>query len=223
MKLTLSDKHNVNYVGTYTTIKSIRKHTNADKLQIASVLGNNVVVGLDSKAEDYGFYFPLESQLQPKFLSEYNLYRDKTLNSDNTKSGFFELNGRIRAVKLRGEKSEGIFIPVNLGIKETDFDTIDDVLVVKKYTVIQQQAKEGKTKSDKKIVKKFDRIVENQFRFHIDTAQLKKNIHQLNLNDYIGIHYKKHGTSWVVGKVLTNKQLTWYEKLVQKIGIPYYK
>lgn len=221
MKLTLSEKHNPNYVGSVVEIKTLRPHTNADRLQIANIYGNSVIVGIDTKIGDVGFFFPLESQLQPKFLHENNLYREKRNNEDRNKAGFFEDHGRVKAVKLRGEKSEGIFIPRSGGEVGKDFDTINDELVVKKY-VIKELRTPGTpgSKSDKKVVKKFDRIIENQFRLHVDTSQLKKNIHQLEQDDIIGVHYKKHGTSWVVGNVLTKRELNWKEKLAKWVGIP---
>lgn len=236
MKFQLLSDANPNYVGSLVRISHLRPHTNADKLQIATIFGNSVVVGTDIVVGDYGMFFPLESQLQPKFLSQYNLYRNETLNSDVNKKGFFEENGRVRAVKLRGEKSEGIFIHIDkndlFGAKDLefkppfkdtpyDFNLIDGDLIVKKYIIKNSQIQgSGKTKSDRKIVKKFNRIVENQFRLHVDTEQLKKNIHKLNLDDYIGVHYKKHGTSWVVGNVLTNKVPTWKDRIAKFFGIP---
>lgn len=222
-KLTLSENHNPNYVCTIVQLSKFTPHTNANKLKIANILGNSVIVGIDQKEGEYGIYFPIECQISDWFLSELNLYSEKTLNSDKTKSGYFPSAGRVKAVRLRGEKSEGIWIsaesiPFELDYTVTDFDTVDGELLAKKYVIKQTPATSTKIKSDKKIVNKFDQIVENQFRLHVDTVKLKTNIHQLELNDFIGVHYKKHGTSWVVSNCLINNKLTWKDKLLQRLG-----
>lgn len=223
-KFTLSQEHNPNYVASVAEIKILRPHPNADKLQIALIAGNSVVVGLDQKIGDIGIYFPLECQISEWFLSEMNLYSDSSLNADITKKGYFTPSSRVKAVRLRQEPSEGIWIseqslPFKLDSFNGDFDTVDDKLLVKKYTIKRDHASSPKIKSDKKVVNRFDKLVENQFRLHVDTLQLKKNVHQLNLNDHVGIHYKKHGTSWVVSNCLTNKKLNWLEKIAIRIGI----
>lgn len=51
------------------------------------------------------------------------------------------------------------------------------------------------------------------------TENLRRNMHKLNPEDTIGIHYKKHGTSAVFANILTKRPLKWYEKLLQKLGI----
>ena len=53
---------------------------------------------------------------------------------------------------------------------------------------------------------------------HNDTDNLRRNIHKINPNDIISIHYKKHGTSVVIGNVLVKKALKWYEILAKKLG-----
>lgn len=222
-KFTLSADHNPNYIATSIRLTNIRPHSNANKLQLSQVMGNQIVVGLEQKVGDLGVYFPLECEIQPWFLSELNLYSDGHLNKDPEKKGYFSPKGRVKAVRLRNEKSEGIWIAeesLNFDLEgfEGDFDTVDDKLLVRKYKVIQQHSSSTKIKSDKKVVKKFDKIVEDQFRLHVDTIQLKKNIHKLRLDDYIGVHYKKHGTSWVVSNCLVNKKLNWKERFLKKLG-----
>ena len=99
----------------------------------------------------------------------------------------------------------------------TEFDYFNDIEICKKYV----PANTGRgilTKGNKKAVSKISRLLENQFRLHNDTENLRRNIDKINPDDYIGIHYKKHGTSWVVGNVLVKKSLKWYEKLAKKIG-----
>ena len=42
---------------------TVRPHPNADRVQLADVLGYQVVVGLDVKTGDLGILFPPDSQL----------------------------------------------------------------------------------------------------------------------------------------------------------------
>ena len=42
------------YTGYIVEIRDIRKHNNADRLQIATIFGCNVIVGLDTNMGDKG-------------------------------------------------------------------------------------------------------------------------------------------------------------------------
>jgi hypothetical protein len=99
-----------------------------------------------------------------------------------------------------------------------NFTTINGNILCEKYIVPENKINPNKQTTRKKIVK-FDRIIDNQFQFHNDTSNLRKNIHKITPNDIIGIHYKKHGTSIVVGNVLVKKNLKWYEKISKKLGL----
>ena len=222
---------NPNYCGTIVKIDKLVTLENCDNVVAAIIFGNSVIVSKESYIGQLGVFFPIETQLSEEFLKENNLYRDTTLNKDSSKKGYFEQNGRIRAVKFRGNKSEGLFLPfacldyildftneefpIDPGV---DFDKCLGHLICKKYQVGPTRLpNEKKTKADKKIVKKFDRLVDNQFRLHIDTENLRRNVHKINPDDLISITNKLHGTSWVVGKVLTKKKLPWHLRLLKKI------
>jgi hypothetical protein len=218
---------NINYCASVVEITKLVPIENADKIQAAIIQGNSVVVSKDLQLGTKGLFFPLECQIENNFLSKHNLFRDKTKNINPEKVGFFETNGRIRAVSLRGQKSEGFFIPLS-GLHEdyseltkleigTDFDHLGNECICRKYAVkvINQQ----NSPKQKKTVNKFSRLVDNQFNLHIDTIQAKKNFHLINPNDIISITDKWHGTSAVFANVLTNRKLKWYEKLLLKIGV----
>ena len=51
------------------------------------------------------------------------------------------------------------------------------------------------------------------------TENLRRNMHKLNPNDIIGIHYKKHGTSAVFANIPTLRPLKWWEKILVKLGV----
>lgn len=232
----ISEKSNPNYLAQVVRLDNIRKHSNADKLQISTIQGNNVIVSLDASVGDVYIYFPLESAISKEFLSWSNSFSDKTLNSNQEVVGFFSNKARVRAIKLRGEKSEGYAIPADkllewlsekteksISLKEEwinrEFDSFDDILLCEKYVNVVQLKNQNKVNKNQKKVVREPKVVDNQFKFHIDTIQLKKAIHNISPHDYISVTGKLHGTSWVAGKLLCNKKLTWFEKLLKRFGI----
>lgn len=64
-----------------------------------------------------------------------------------------------------------------------------------------------------------DKIVDGQFRFHIDTENLRRNIHKIQPNDWISISDKWHGTSAIVANVLVKRDLNWFERMLKRFGV----
>ncbi len=226
---TLSQKHNINYVAKIVRINNLRKHSNADRLRCTSIDGCNVIVGADQNEGDVGVYFPAECQISKEFLQANNLYKDKELNSDQTKIGFFDKNGRVRVLKLRGEKSEGFWIPVDslnhspyqidfnacVAHEDKEFDSVADKILVRKYKI---QYTNAKTDSAGKAAKPTSILIEEQFHFHIDTPQLGKNAWKFKPETFVSITQKLHGTSFISSKVLTKRPLTWLERAARFLG-----
>lgn len=229
----ISEKANPNYLAQIVKLENLRPHPNADKLQLCSIQGNNVIVSLDAKEKDVYVYFPLECAINKEFLSWSNSFSDKNLNVDKEATGFFNSKGRVRAVKLRGVPSEGYAVPVErflawiddtLYLKEEwigqEFDSYDDILVCEKYVnplTLKKKDKVNNKKQGKKAVE--SKLIENQFHFHIDTPQLKKLVSNVSPDDYISITKKYHGTSAVVSKVLCKRKLNWMEKFLKQLGV----
>ena len=71
------------YCAYITTISDIRKHSNADRLQCATVFGNNVIVDMSYNIGDKIIYFPVDGQLGKEFAEENNLIRKKDENGNN--------------------------------------------------------------------------------------------------------------------------------------------
>jgi hypothetical protein len=189
-----------------------------------------VIVSKDVQIGDIGIFFPIESKLSENYLKFNNLYRDKTLNNDSEKAGFFEKNGRVRAVKLRGHKSEGLYMPfdslwmlegviLDKNIQDyigESFDHINDIKICEKYVIPRRQQGQGNKKGKKP---KISRIVDGQFRFHVDTEQLYKNLGKIDLDDEYQISAKWHGTSAISSYILCNKKLNIFQKLLLKSGL----
>lgn len=223
--LETSKNANPNYLCKVVSLKGLKKHPNADRLQMVSIDFNNVVTGLDANEGDIYVYFPIESKISKDFLSFTNSFRDNTLNADPYQKGFFEDNCRVKAMKLRGEKSMGYIVPsfhvaawANVDIFSTDagtdFDTIGGKLLVEKYQIPVKggaQARVGKKP-------KLSRLVEGQVHLHVDTENLRKNVHKIEPTDLISITYKTHGTSWWVGNVLVKRKLSLIERVSKFFG-----
>ena len=101
------------YCAYVTALKNVRKHPNADKLLLAECFGNTVCVDLSYSEGDIGIYFPTDGQLSEEFACENNLLRKKDEFGNNI-GGYLDPEKRnITAIRLRGEKSEGLFLPLS--------------------------------------------------------------------------------------------------------------
>lgn len=235
LKINLKD---TNYRAKLVALGEPKQHPNAERLQIFTIDFQSIITDLSYKQGDVVVYFPLECTINKELISFFNGFEEKVLNQDQTQKGFFNKHARVRAVRLRQEPSQGFVIKSELlkqwltiktsGIDidydsrdfvtlNVEFDSYDDIIICQKY-VAKASVGVGGGKQQKS-VKGISRLVEGQFRLHNDTENLRKNVNKLQLSDYVGIHYKKHGTSFVVGNVLVNKKLTWFEKLLKKLNV----
>lgn len=226
MSLQISKNANPNYLAKVVKLKGLQKHPGADRLQTVVIDFQTVITGMEAKEGDIYIYFPVECTINTNFLSITNSFRDKTFNDDSEKTGFFESNGRVKAVRLRGEQSCGYLVPKNVvedfanflihdSFVGTEFDTINGIKLLEKYVIKESVSGANKNKTASKL----SRLVEGQVRLHVNTENLRKNVHKIKPSDLISVTYKTHGTSYWVGNVLVKKQLNWLEKLAKKIGL----
>lgn len=239
MTIKISENANSNYLAKVIVLENLRKHSNADRLQVTTIDGNNVITSLNAEIGNVYIYFPIESAINKDYLSWSNSYEDKTLNKDPESRGFFNKHGRVRAIRLRGEKSEGYIVPardISSWIEESmgktyefsekdsnvEFDTVFDTVLCEKYVNRDALRKlknaENRQKNNKKTVRD-SKMIDGQFHLHIDTAPLRKYSYNINPKDIVQITKKLHGTSFVVSKVLCKRKLPWYEKLLKKVGV----
>lgn len=214
------------YVATIVKLPELKAVNGLDNLMLATVFGYNCLVGKDSHKNERYIFFPAECQLSPEFLKENNLYRNSSLNKDTTKKGFFDENGRVRAVKFKGIISSGFLIPISslrFVVKDTKeipnetFHSIDWVNICKKYRNPETVRKE-KILSKMGIKQpKYDRVIPTQFRLHQSTPQFLRFLGDFKEGDKIVITEKLHWTSAVFSNVLVKRRLSIWEKLVQKI------
>ena len=169
------------YVGYVTVLKNVRKHSNADRLQVGECFGNQVIVSLDYKEGQMGVYFPVDGQLSERFCQVNDLVRRKDENG-NACGGYLDPDKRnIKALRLRGEQSDGLFMPLTCladftkisDLKEGDtISVLNGEEICRKYIPRRNVARtSGKSKSGKAKANFAPTFYE-----HIDTAQLAYNL-----------------------------------------------
>jgi hypothetical protein len=224
---------NTNYCARLIRLPAPRAHSNANKLLCVSIMGNNVITGLNATEGSPYVFFPLESSISTEYLAHSNSLDDPTLNRDKKTKGFFSSkHGRVKAISLRGEKSEGYVVPAQTleewsGYKfkeddfDKDFDHIGDIKLCEKYinreALRKQNQAENRAKKGGK-VKRQSRLVENQFRLSPDYKHLKKEINTVKPNDWIEITSKWHGANGVISRVLTKRKLSTVDKVAKFFG-----
>lgn len=218
------------YKAYITTIKNVRKHPNADRLQLGECFGNTVCVDLSYRDNQLGVYFPTDGQLSTEFAEANNLLRKKDAEGNNV-GGYMDPDKRnIRAIKLRGEKSDGLFLPLKSLESFGDISTLKagdtvDVFngheICRKYFPRTNQRQ--RTRTGNKTRKKTAPIAP-LFMEHADTEQLNYNLPAFRTGDKIEITLKLHGSSQRTGylPVLKGYKRTWKDRLFRREGTPIY-
>lgn len=210
----------MSYSGFVTSIKELREHDNADRLQVATVFGNDVVVGLNMELNQKVIYFPTDGRLSYEFADENNLLRKKDANG-NEIGGYMDAEKRnVTAIRLRGEKSDGLILPIESLVKFCKVDSLKDgdrittlngVLICEKYVPRGKVSRNIPNQHQKKVKK----IQYPFFEEHISTAQLAYNMGRFKEGDTCYITLKVHGTSARVSRALKEPEIKWFHKLVK--------
>lgn len=191
------------YCGYVITLKNVRPHPNADRMKLADCFGNTVCVSLDAAEGEFGVYFPTDGQLSVEFCAQNDLVRRKDENG-NPAGGYLDPDKRnIRTIKLRGEKSDGLFMPISAfaytGVNFDEWNIGTTITVVNGHDICQKyiprsNAKTGGARGGNKTRKRKDPIAP-LFKEHADTEQLAYNLAAFRPGDEIEITLKMHGTS----------------------------
>ena len=121
------------YCAYITRIKNLREHSNADRLLCGECFGNTVIVGLDTQPNELGVYFPVDGKLGIEFAQKHDLLRRKDENG-NPAGGYLDPDKRnIKALKLRGEKSDGLFMPLSSLEDFTDVSQLRESVQLRFY------------------------------------------------------------------------------------------
>ena len=222
------------YTAYVTTLKNLRPHPNADRLQLAECFCNTVCVNLDYTPNQIGVYFPTDGQLSEEFATANNLVRRKDENGNNV-GGYMDPDKRnVKAIKLRGEKSDGLFLPLScLAYTGVDMDTLnigDTITTVngheicKKYIPHREAPRTSAGGAGKRVKRRAKRSIAPVFYEHKDTAQLAYNLEAFHSGDLIEITRKLHGTSGRTShtKVLKGFKRSLLDRILRRDGTPIY-
>lgn len=206
-----------------TKLKNVRPHPNADRLQLADCFGNTVCISLDHSEGELGAYLPTDGQISEEFGKANDLFRRKDENGNNV-GGFIDpVKRNVQCIRLRGQKSDGLFLPLTClesfgdisALKEGDIVTVfNGHEIARKYipkTNHRNHVSGAHNKTKKKKV-----VIEVVFPQHIDSPQLKYNLNSFKPGDLITITEKLEGTSHR-SALLPVKKTNFFKKL---FGIP---
>lgn len=206
------------YSARITRLENVRKHPNADRLQLASCVGNQVVVGLSNAEGDLGVYFPTDGQLSHEMCVANNLYNKSAAQQlglpEPSSFGFFDTNRRVRAQKFRGEKSDGMWLPLDClsfwdqAIWDPQEGTlISDPAICQRYeTEATKRAKANGNKAGKP--KRGETVM---FKKHMDTEQFRYGWQDIPAGSLITLTEKLHGTSGRYAHVKEPTGKRWWE------------
>ena len=209
----------MSYFGYVTTLKNVRPHPNADRMKLADCFGNTVCVGLDAAEGDTVLYFPTDGQLSVEYCEYNNLVRKKD-DAGNNIGGYMDPDKRnVKAINLRGEKSDGLVMPLSslafcfesnspdVGVMNFSvgdrIDVVNGHEICKKY-IPRTNNRHGHVTEGNRTRKKRAPIAP-LFSEHADTEQLAYNLGAFRAGDEIEITLKMHGTSQRTGYLPTFK------------------
>lgn len=218
------------YSAYIVKIEHLQPHPNADRLQVATIFGEDTCVGLDVKLGDLGLYFPADGQLSEEFCDANHMCRKKADGTPDT--GYLERESRkVKAIKLRGLKSNGVYCPIS-SVEYTGVDmdslapglpitTLNGHEICCKY-IPKHNPRVSRGGSNKVKIKKEN--IAPLFAEHKDTEQLAYNLNAFKAGDQIEITLKMHGTSQRTGylPVLQGYKRTLWDKIFRHQGTPIY-
>lgn len=193
------------YSGYYTELKNVHKDPNSDNLYLATCMQEGVIVGPESYEGQRVIYFPADGCLDYDFAMKFGLMRkDK---DGNPAGGYLDYPScHIRAIKLRGNRSEGIAIDAckvrdaydDMGIDHLELGTpITHVAgheVCKKY-VPKRKNSGGPGQRTSYKGRRTAGVTYPEFAMHADTEQLDYNLDAFREGDLLNFSLKMHGTS----------------------------
>lgn len=221
------------YCGYVTTLKNVRSHPNADRMKLADCFGNTVCVGLSAQENDVVIYFPTDGQLSSEYCAQNDLVRRKDENG-NPAGGYLDPEKRnVKAIKLRGEKSDGITMPLEsltyTGVDLTTLTIDTQITVINGYEICTKYIPKSNHRTSHaggsgNKTRKHKVPTAPLFAEHADTEQLAYNLGAFKPGDEIEITLKMHGTSQRTGYLptLQGYRRTLWDKITRKEGTPIY-
>lgn len=264
----ISDGANPNYLASIHKVKEVFDIDGADNIKRIVIDGRDVVVGKNITVGSVVVYFPPESVICEKYLRSNSLYNisnykknasaryvdaelyraeqsdndeERTLHLIKAKSfcGFFEANGRVKTIKIRGVYSMGFAMLANsITAMDSVFSVVDwasldglrfDVAngeticwkhIVKQPIEYKRPPQKFYEKTMRKLLKNNKNLVDGQFRLHYDTEHLSNVISGISPYTFADVTVKFDGAAGCVSNVLVNKKLNVLQRLAKWVGFP---
>ena len=221
------------HCGYVVKVDKLRPHGNADRLQIATFFGNDTCVGLNTVLGEIGIYFPTDLQLSVEYCDKNNLVRKKDENGNNI-GGYMDPDKRnVTAVRLRGERSDGLYMPLSslefTGVNMDDLNVGDTIDIVNGVEICRKYIPRGNKRrssgqSEGNRTRKKKVPVAPLFAEHADTEQLAYNLAAFKPGDQVEITLKMHGTSQRTGylPILKGYKKNILDYILRREGTPIY-
>lgn len=224
---------NPNYAAMVVRVPKLIHLPNSDNLVGIPIMGMQAIVSRGSVQEgDIGIIFPAEVQLSNEYCSLNNLFRHEYLNSEPEQTGYLEDNRRVRAIKLRGNRSDALFMPLHsltyafVGAGTTDdfrvgaaFDTLNGHEICRKYDKPVHVQRGNAVKKEQS-----SRVDARMFPEHFDTTHWFRNeeaIRERHAPDTeVIVTQKLHGTLLRVGNTIVKRRLNFVERVLRRLGVP---
>lgn len=215
-------KGNPNYAAFIYEVTQTHPLDGLDNLVGVNVGGYQALVPKTTQPGDRFVAVVAGTQISETFASALNLHRDSSLNADKNQTGYLENNRRVKAIRLRGNASNALLLDINLFDVDlsgervgTEFDYINGVEFSRKFVVPTK----GNINRGSAVVKKHKSGVTDEFfPQHFDTPQWHR-VSQDFAGKDVTVTQKLHGTSIRFGWTLAERNLKWYERLAQHLGV----
>ncbi|WP_032380988.1 RNA ligase family protein [Rhodococcoides fascians] len=224
MKLTAPE--NENYAAVVVQINTILDLPNSDFLAAIPMFGYQIISSKNVfQTGHLALFIPAEAQLDHDFASTNDMYRHAELNADQNVTGYLEDNRRVRAIKLRGNRSDALLMPLSsllyTGIDPTElqvgdtFDTINGHPICRKYYPSNYKApsagRNGQMPAERTDAKFLPR--------HFDTPQYFRCKDQISPFENIVVTQKLHGTSIRLAHTIVPRPLTLRDRIAKRLGV----
>lgn len=224
MKSKIAPPANPNYAVTVVAIQTLNPLDGCDNVSGSVFFGYQAIISKDHAPGELGVFFPAEVQLSEEFVRVNNLFRKPEQNADPTQKGYIEDNRRVKAMKFRGHRSDGFWLPLSAlnytGVTDLEvgdtFDTLNGHEICRKYFVETNRPR-GNPRVEKN--KKKSRVDKIFFPLHHDTDQYFRNRDVISPDRFITVTQKVHGTSIRVAHTLVTRELSWLERLAKRFGV----
>lgn len=216
------------------TLKNVRPIAGADNIDLADLTLDGVtlaqlVVGKGTPDGLRVVYFDANMALSDEFIDAIDRTSPDYGKDDFKSIGTYLAKGnRVRCIKLRGVISNGLMVEEDRferaigSIKDLpegySFLEFNGFEVCHKWLPPVKKAPRN-NKEHKGQKKRVSRVIPDQFRFYVDTAQLLRNLHEISPEDVISVSRKIHGTSAICSNALVLRKLTLRDKVAKLFGV----